>query len=114
IGRGAGNHIKVEDPAWQGGHLRVQHVQGGYLVTNGMPHAVFLDGAVLEEGEQRTWYHGTTLQPTAATILALHADEARRPGRRASAAWRRWRRRRPSRSRAGRWPCWAGRWSSWG
>src|SRR5262249_57355842 len=76
IGRGAGNHIKVEDPAWQEGHLRVQHVQGGYLVTNGMPHAVFLDGATLDEGEQRTWYHGTTLQPTAATVLVLHADAA--------------------------------------
>ncbi len=76
VGRGAGNHIRVDDPAWPDGCLRVQHVQAGYLVTNQMPHPVFLDGEVLPEGEQRTWYHGARLQPTASTVLVLYADEA--------------------------------------
>src|SRR4051812_2590276 len=62
IGRAAGNNVKVQDPAWQDGYLHVRHVQGGYTVANHMPHPVFLDGEVLPEGEQRTWYHGARLQ----------------------------------------------------
>jgi hypothetical protein len=74
IGRSAENNVKVEDPAWQDGYLHVRHVQGGYTVTNRMPHPIFLDGEVLPEGEQRTWYHGARLQPTASTVLVLYAD----------------------------------------
>jgi hypothetical protein len=80
IGRAAGNNVKVEDPAWQDGYLQVRHVQGGYTVTNHMPHPVFLDGEVLPEGQQRTWYHGARLQPTASTVLVLYADGSIRDG----------------------------------
>jgi hypothetical protein len=80
IGRAAGNNVKVQDPAWQDGYLHVRHVQGGYAVTNHMPHPVFLDGEVLPEGEQRTWYHGARLQPTASTVLVLYADGSIREG----------------------------------
>jgi hypothetical protein len=80
IGRAAGNNVKVQDPAWQDGYLHVRHVQGGYMVTNHMPHPVFLDGEVLPEGEQRTWYHGARLQPTASTVLVLYADGSIRDG----------------------------------
>jgi hypothetical protein len=75
IGRGAGHHIRLDDPAWQQGHLRLQHVQAGWLVTNNLPHPIYLDGEVLPEHGQRTWYHGTKLQPTAATVLVLFDDE---------------------------------------
>src|SRR5580692_12998752 len=85
IGRAAGNNVKVQDPAWQDGYLHVRHIQGGYTVTNHMPHAVFLDGEVLPEGEQRTWYHGARLQPTAATVLVLDADGSVRDGQQRSA-----------------------------
>jgi hypothetical protein len=80
IGRAAGNNVKVQDPAWQDGYLHVRHVQGGYTVANHMPHPVFLDGEVLPEGEQRTWYHGARLQPTASTVLVLYADGSVRDG----------------------------------
>ncbi len=75
IGRGAGHQIKLSDPAIGDGHLRVQFRSGGYLVTNRMPHPIFLDGQLLNPGEQRTWYAGSGLQPTAATLLRLEAVE---------------------------------------
>ena len=76
IGRAAGCHIRLDDPAWQQGHLRLQHVQAGWLVTNNLPHPIYLDGEVLPERGQRTWYHGTKLQPTASTVLILFADDS--------------------------------------
>ena len=76
IGRGAGHQIKMTDPAWGEGHLRVQFRGGGYLVTNHMPYPVFLDGQLLSPGEQRTWYAGSGLQPTGETLLRLEAVEA--------------------------------------
>jgi hypothetical protein len=79
IGRGAGHQIKLSDPALGEGHLRVQFKAGGYLVTNQMPYAIFLDGQLLAPGEQRTWYAGSGLQPTAATLLRLEAVEASSP-----------------------------------
>ena len=71
VGRGAGHQLKVEDPAWGGGHLRVQYRQGGYVVTNRMGHAVLLDTAPLGDGEQANWFTGTCLQPTGGTLLRL-------------------------------------------
>ena len=76
LGRGAGHQVKLSDPAWGDGHLRVQFRQGGYLVTNLMPYPVFLDGQLLGEGQQATWYAGGSLQPTAATLLRLEMAEA--------------------------------------
>lgn len=72
LGRGTGHHIPIADPSWQDGALRLKHRQGGWLVTNGMPHGVFLDGSPLGP-----WYEGANLQPTAATLLRLnlHGDE---------------------------------------
>lgn len=75
LGRGAGHQVKLSDPAWGDGHLRVQFRQGGYLVTNLMPYPVFLDGQLLGEGQQATWYAGGSLQPTAATLLRLEMTE---------------------------------------
>ncbi|MFM8270842.1 MAG: hypothetical protein ACKODX_00690 [Gemmata sp.] len=76
IGRGAGHQLKLSDPALGDGHLRVQLKAGGYLVTNQMAHAIFLDGQLLAPGEQRTWYAGSGLQPTAGTLLRLEAVDA--------------------------------------
>ncbi|MBX7106891.1 MAG: hypothetical protein K1X57_22665 [Gemmataceae bacterium] len=75
IGRGAGHAIRVEDPAWAQGHLRVQHRAGGYVVTNHLPHPIYLDGKLLAVEQQRTWYAGSLLQPTAATLLRLDVIE---------------------------------------
>jgi hypothetical protein len=77
LGRGTGHHISIADPSWQDGALRLQHRQGGWLVTNSMPHGVFLDGRPLAPGKEGTWYEGAVLQPTAATLLRLnlHGDE---------------------------------------
>lgn len=71
IGRGAGNAIRVPDPAWPSGSLRIQHRQGGYVVTNHLPHAVYLDEKPLAPDQQQTWYAGGLLQPTASTLLRL-------------------------------------------
>lgn len=76
IGRGAGHQIKLSDPALGDGHLRVQFKAGGYLVTNQLPYPIFLDGRLLAPGEQRTWYAGSGLQPTATTLLRLEVVEA--------------------------------------
>lgn len=75
IGRGGGHQVKVQDPAWGDGHLRLLFRQGGYLVTNHMPHPVFLDGQLLPPKEQRNWYAGSHLQPTSATLLRLDVVE---------------------------------------
>jgi hypothetical protein len=71
IGRGAGHQVRLTDPAWGDGHLRLQFRQGGYLVTNQMPYPIFIDGQLLPEGGQRTWYAGSGLQPTGDTLLRL-------------------------------------------
>jgi len=76
LGRGAGHQVKLSDPAWGDGHLRVQFRHGGYLITNLMPYPVFLDGQLLGEGQQATWYAGGSLQPTATTLLRLEMAEA--------------------------------------
>jgi hypothetical protein len=80
IGRGPRQNVKVQDPAWGDGYLRVQDVANGYQVTNDMPHGVFLDGAILEKGQVRTWFPGSRLQPTAATVLVLHVDDGNEAG----------------------------------
>jgi hypothetical protein len=71
IGRGAGHQVKLDDPAWGDGHLRLQLRQGGYVLTNSMPYPIFLDGQLLPVGEQRNWYAGSSLQPTGDTLLRL-------------------------------------------
>ena len=63
--------MKLDDPAWGGGHLRVQYRQGGYVVSNRMGHAVLFDGRPLADGEQLTWFTGVCLQPTGGTLLRL-------------------------------------------
>lgn len=75
VGRGAGHQVKLDDPAWGGGHLRVQFRQGGYVVTNRMGHPVLLDSRPLADGEQATWFTGVCLQPTGGTLLRLAAAE---------------------------------------
>jgi hypothetical protein len=75
IGRGAGHQIRLSDPAWGEGHLRLQFRNGGYLVTNLMPYPVFLDGQPLATGSRRTWYAGSGLQPTGETLLRLEVIE---------------------------------------
>jgi hypothetical protein len=76
IGRGPRDGVKVQDPAWGNGCIRLQDAANGYRVTNEMPHPVYLDGEVLPEGSSRTWFPGSRLQPTAATVLVLHVDDA--------------------------------------
>ncbi len=71
VGRGAGHQVKLDDPSWGGGHLRVLFRHGGYVVTNRMGHAVLLDGRPLADGEQANWFTGTGLQPTGGTLLQL-------------------------------------------
>ena len=71
VGRGAGHQVRLDDPAWGGGHLRVQYRQGGYVVTNRMGHPVLLDTRPLGDGEQATWFTGVCLQPTGGTLLRL-------------------------------------------
>lgn len=71
IGRGAGHQVRLSDPAWPDGDVRVQLRSGGYLVTNGLPYAVYLDGRPLAPGEVRNLHHGATLQPTQSTLLRL-------------------------------------------
>src|SRR3954471_10500237 len=76
VGRGAGNQVRLTDPAWPDRALRVQVRQGGYLVTNGLPYPVYLDGRPLAAGGARTLHHGATLQPTGATLLKLGIIDA--------------------------------------
>lgn len=76
IGRGAGNQVRLNDPAWPAGVIRVQVRQGGYLVANELPYPVFLDGAPLPPEAVRTLHHGATLQPTGATLLRLEIVDA--------------------------------------
>lgn len=75
VGRGAGHQVKLDDPSWGGGHLRVQYRQGGYVVTNRMGHAILIDGRPLADGEQITWFTGVGLQPTGGTLLRLVAAD---------------------------------------
>ena len=76
IGRSAGNQVRLTDPAWPDGALRVQLRQGGYLVTNDLPYTVYLDGKPLPVGAARTLHHGAALQPTGATLLKLGIVDA--------------------------------------
>ena len=76
IGRGAGNQIRMDDPAWQDGYVQVKRRQSSYVVANHMPHTVYIDGDVLEPKSQRTWYAGALLQPTSVTVLRLDMVEA--------------------------------------
>ena len=101
IGRGAGHQVRLTDPAWGEGHIRLQFRQGGYLVTNQMPYPIFVDGQLLPEGGQRTWYAGSGLQPTPDTLLRLEMIDtppgpapeggviAEPPGRRTEKKWTR-------------------------
>ncbi|MBX7103821.1 MAG: hypothetical protein K1X57_07055 [Gemmataceae bacterium] len=75
IGRGAGHAIRIPDPAWPTGSLHIQHRQGGYVVTNHLPHPVYLDERPLAPEQQQTWYAGGLLQPTASTLLRLVVSE---------------------------------------
>lgn len=68
---GAGTHVRLTDPAWPAGEVRVVRRCGGYVVTNGRPHAAYLDGRAVGPGGVRNLRHGATLQPTAATLLRL-------------------------------------------
>jgi hypothetical protein len=75
IGRGPGNHLMVQDPAWQGA-LRVSFSQGVCKVTNQTPSTIYLGGKTFPPGEQRAWFHGEALQPTAQTLLVLYVEDA--------------------------------------
>lgn len=88
IGRGPGNHLMVQDPAWQG-TLRVSFSQGVCKVTNQTPTTIYLGEKTFAPGEKRAWFHGESLQPTAQTLLILYIDD---PSKAAAAAG-------PSRSR---------------
>jgi hypothetical protein len=74
IGRGPGNHLMVQDPAWQG-TLRVSFSQGVCKVTNQTPTTIYLGGKIFAPGEQRAWFHSEPLQPTAQTLLILYVDD---------------------------------------
>jgi hypothetical protein len=74
IGRGPGNHLMVQDPAWQG-TLRVSINQGVCKVTNQSPTTMYLGEKTFTPGEQRAWFHGESLQPTAQTLLVLYIDD---------------------------------------
>jgi len=73
LGRGAGCHFALKDPAWQG-TLRVELSRGIFRVTNDMATAIYLGSETFPPREQRTWYHGARLQPTADTTLVLLVD----------------------------------------
>jgi hypothetical protein len=75
IGRGPGNHLMVQDPAWQGA-LRVSFKQGVCKVTNQTPTTIYLGGKTFPPGEQRAWFHGESLQPTAQSLLVLYVEDA--------------------------------------
>jgi hypothetical protein len=74
VGRGPGNHLMVQDPAWQG-TLRVAFSQGVCKVTNQTATTIYLGGKTFAPGEQRAWFHGESLQPTAQTLLVLYVDD---------------------------------------
>jgi hypothetical protein len=75
IGRGPGNHLMVQDPTWQGA-LRLSFSQGVCKVTNQTPTTIYLGGKVFPPGEQRAWFHGESLQPTAQSLLVLYVEDA--------------------------------------
>ena len=75
IGRGPGNHLTVLDPAWQGA-LRVAFSQGVCKVTNQTTTTIYLGGKTFPPGEQRAWFHGESLQPTAQSLLVLYVEDA--------------------------------------
>jgi len=77
IGRGPGNHLMVQDPTWQGA-LRVSFSQGVCKVTNQTTTTIYLGGKVFPPGEQRAWFHGESLQPTAQSLLVLYVEDAAR------------------------------------
>ncbi|HEY7314775.1 MAG TPA: hypothetical protein VH643_35835 [Gemmataceae bacterium] len=79
IGRGPGNHLMVQDPAWQGS-LRVSFSQGVCKVSNQTPTTIYLGGKPFPPGEQRPWFHGESLQPTAQTLLVLSVEDAAKAG----------------------------------
>jgi hypothetical protein len=82
IGRGAGHQIQLNDPSWPEGSLSLQSRNGGYVLTNHLPHAVYYDGRPLAPEASRTLLDGTTLQPTGITLLRLRIVEAReQPGK---------------------------------
>src|SRR5262245_882346 len=64
IGRGPGMNIPVSDPSWQG-VVRVMPRKAGYVVVNETPHTIYLGEEEFPRGQERTWYHGVALQPTA-------------------------------------------------
>ncbi len=71
IGRGPGSQIRLTDPAWPVGSIRIRLRGGGYLVANDLPHPIYLDGEPLPPAGERTLHHGATLQPTKGTLLRL-------------------------------------------
>ncbi len=75
IGRGPGNHLMVQDPNWQGS-LRVSFKQGVCKVTNQTPTTIYLGGKTFPPGEQRAWFHGESLQPSAQSLLVLYVEDA--------------------------------------
>jgi hypothetical protein len=80
IGRGPGNHLMVQDPTWQGA-LRVSFSQGVCKVTNQTTTTIYLGGKIFPPDEQRAWFHGESLQPTAQSLLVLYVeDSAKLPG----------------------------------
>ncbi|MCY2938125.1 MAG: hypothetical protein NTV55_07190 [Planctomycetota bacterium] len=79
IGRGGGNHIRLNDQAWQEGFLELIGKDGGWLLVNRMPHGIFHRNEVLEPGKSRTWYEGEIVQPTGETLLSLKVDDKSKP-----------------------------------
>jgi len=79
IGRGGGNHIRLNDQAWQEGYLELIGKDGGWLLVNRMPHGIFHRNEVLEPGKSRTWYEGEIVQPTGETLLSLKVDDKSKP-----------------------------------
>lgn len=79
IGRGPGNHLMLQDPEWQGS-LRISFSQGVCKVSNQTPSTIYLGGKPFPSGEQRPWFHGESLQPTAQTLLILSGEDADKAG----------------------------------
>jgi hypothetical protein len=69
VGREGDPHVRLSDPDWPDGSVRIQLRRGGYLLTNCLPHPIFLDGRPVPPSAPRNCYHGATLQPTPNTVL---------------------------------------------
>jgi|GEM_PF-3220866 len=70
FGRQPGCHAVINDPSWDG-VIRIDVSQARIRVTNEMKTPIYFDNEVFAPTEQKVWYEGMVLQPTADTSLRL-------------------------------------------